>query len=131
MVLDNHVGHRPGELEASQDLVHWTLVTNLIPTNGPLPFIDPQAALYPYRFYRGVLAGVAPQLSSASAHLVGGQFQLSLAAAVGRRCEVSASTDLVHWTALTNVVMTEAAFLVTNPNAANFSHRFYRARLLP
>jgi len=117
------------QIEASQDLVHWTLVTNLIPTNGALPFIDPQAASYSYRFYRGVLVGAAPQLSSA--HLVGGQFQFSLGAAVGRRCEVSASTDLVQWTPLTNLVMTEPAFLVTDPAAANFSHRFYRARLLP
>ncbi len=117
-------------IEASQDLVHWTVVTNLIPTNGILPFIDPDASLYPYRFYRSVLVGAAPQLSSAF-FLPGGQFQLDLAAGVGRRCEVSASTNLTDWVALTNLIMTEPALLVLDPAAGSFPQRFYRARLLP
>jgi hypothetical protein len=117
-------------IEASQDLVHWTLVTNLIPTNGILPFIDPDASLYPYRFYRSVLEGAAPQLSS-TRFLPGGLFQLDVAASVGRRCEVSASTNLTDWNTLTNLVMTEPALRVVDPAAGDLPRRFYRARLLP
>jgi hypothetical protein len=117
-------------IEASQDLVHWVLLTNLIPTNGLLPFVDPEAALYPYRFYRGILVGAAPQLSSAR-FLTGGQFQLDLAASVGRQCEVSASTNLTDWVAFTNLVMTEPVLRIIDTAAGDFPHRFYRARLLP
>ncbi len=117
-------------IEASQDLVHWTVVTNLIPRIGPLPFIDPDAAFYPYRFYRSVLEGAAPQLSSARFQ-AGGQFQLDLAANVGRRCEVSASTNLTDWVALTNLIMTEPSLRVIDTSAGDFPRRFYRARVLP
>ena len=77
-----------------------------------------------------VLVGAAPQLSSAF-FLPGGQFQLDLAANVGRRCEVSASTNLADWVPLTNLIMTEPALLVIDPAATDFPRRFYRARLLP
>jgi hypothetical protein len=119
-------------IEASQDLVLWTTLTNLMPrsTFGPLPFIDPDASLYSYRFYRSVLVGAAPQLSSAR-FLAGGEFQLDLAANVGRRCEVSASTNLTDWVALTNLIMTEPALRVIDTSAGDFPRRFYRARVLP
>ena len=105
-------------------------MTNLIPTNGLLPFIDPNASLYTHRFYRSTLRGTSPLLSSAR-FLPGGLFQFDVAADVGRRCEVSASTNLADWVALTNMVMTEPALRVVDPTAAGFSLRFYRARLLP
>jgi hypothetical protein len=117
-------------IEASPDLVHWAVVTNLIPTNGVLPFIDPAAPLYPCRFYRSVLMGAAPQLSSARV-LTGGQFQLNLGANVGRRCEVAASTNLTDWVALTNLIMAEPAMPFIDPKAADLARRFYRARILP
>lgn len=117
-------------VEASQDLVHWTLVTNLIPTNGLLPFIDPNASLYTHRFYRSTLRGTSPVLSAAR-FLPGGLFEFDVAADVGRKFEVSASTNLADWVALTNMVMTEPTLRIVDPTAAGFSLRFYRARLLP
>jgi len=115
---------------ASQDLVHWTALTNLIATNGVLPFIDPNASLYPYRFYRAALQITWPQISSP--HLVpGAGFQLSYPGDVGRIYQVLASTNLVDWSILTNVTSVTTSNFFNDPDAINYRWRFYRARPAP
>ena len=43
------------EVQASTDLKHWSLVTNLTNLTGTLEFTDPDAANFMQRFYRAVL----------------------------------------------------------------------------
>jgi len=49
----------PGQsylIYASTNLVNWTPISVLAVSGGPLPFIDPEAADYPARFYRACAA---------------------------------------------------------------------------
>ena len=55
--------------------------------------------------------------------------ELSLVAPVGLYCGVSASTDLVHWVAFTNVLTTNAVTPLLDGAAVNYKSRFYRAWL--
>ena len=58
-----------------------------------------------------------------------GAILLTLSAAIGSTCQINASTDLVHWTALTTIQSTNGTIQFTDPNASAFSHRYYRALL--
>ena len=40
------------QIEASQDLVHWTTLANVLNSAANMPFVDAEAAHYPRRFYR-------------------------------------------------------------------------------
>jgi hypothetical protein len=44
---------------------------------------------------------------------------------------IDASTDLVYWTSWTNIPATNGTFQFIDPDAANFSNRFYRAVWVP
>ncbi len=57
-----------------------------------------------------------------------GQFQFTLSGDAGAIYKIEASTDLVNWTQITNVVNSSGAVPIVDPDAANRSHRFYRAR---
>jgi hypothetical protein len=49
------VAGKPGQaigVEASPDLRQWQTLTNLVNTNGTLPFVDPEATAIGHRFYR-------------------------------------------------------------------------------
>jgi hypothetical protein len=117
-------------IEASSDLVHWTLITNLIPTNGPLPFIDPEAAAHPVRFYRCALQLPVPQFSGFHFSSNGG-FQFNFNADVGRYYQVLASTNLADWLVLTNAAAPGSNVLFIDPAAADYPQRFYLARPSP
>ncbi len=53
---------------------------------------------------------------------------LNLSANSSQTCVIEASTDLVHWTAIsTNVTDSTGQFKFTDPDAKNYSSRFYRA----
>jgi hypothetical protein len=110
---------------ASQDLEHWVLVTNLVPTNGPLPFIDPDAGLYSHRFYRSVLQ-LTPSQFSLARSLSNGSFQFNFTADPGRYYQLLASTNLLDWVILTNLPAPASNVLFLDPAAAGFPHRFYR-----
>jgi hypothetical protein len=117
-------------IEASQDLVHWVLVTNLLPIEGPLPFVDPDAGKYPRRFYRPVLDLASPQVSG-SRFLSSGSFQFSFTADVGRYYQVSASTNLRDWLVLTNLAAPASNILFLDSAASAYPRRFYQARPTP
>ena len=69
---------------------------------------------------------VAPQF--ATPFLQNNRIQFSVSAAPGNPCQIQASSDLVNWQVITNVVADDTgAIQFTDPAAANFSHRFYRA----
>jgi hypothetical protein len=57
-----------------------------------------------------------------------GQFQFTLSGDAGAIYTIEASTDLVNWTQITNVVNSSGAVPIVDPDAANRSQRFYRAR---
>jgi hypothetical protein len=59
-----------------------------------------------------------------------GGFECTLTGDPQATYRIEASTDLVNWTTLTDAVMTGGSLQVTDPNAAQFSRRFYRARPL-
>lgn len=59
-----------------------------------------------------------------------GQFELTLEGDEGAVYVVEASEDLVEWVILTTAVKGGSALVITDPDAASFSQRFYRARPL-
>ena len=117
-------------IEASQDLVHWIVITNLLPTSGPLPFVDPDAHLYSRRFYRPVWQVAAPRLAS-PIRLANGAFQVSFNADIGRYYKVLASTNLHDWVVLTNVAAVSGNVLFLDSSATNYPRRFYQALPTP
>jgi hypothetical protein len=54
-------------------------------------------------------------------------FDFVLNSLPGLYCRVDASTDLLHWTTITNLISIEATTFFQDPAAANYSQRFYRA----
>ena len=63
-------------------------------------------------------------------HFPNGQFQFSLAGAGGSEYEILVSTNLLNWSQLVTVEMTNNACVILDTNT-NLSRRFYRAMLLP
>jgi len=59
--------------------------------------------------------------------LPNGQFRFTLAGDGGRIHTIQASTNLVNWTALTNLASVTATNQFTDPTAPDFSRRLYRA----
>jgi hypothetical protein len=57
--------------------------------------------------------------------------QLMLQGQIGSNYSIEASTDLVHWMAITSQIDTNGTFFVTDTNAPNFPTRFYRTKLVP
>jgi hypothetical protein len=112
-------------IEASEDLVVWTTLTNILFIDNGLQFIDPDAYRYDHRFYRS--AWIAPSVEFRSPTILpSGQFQWMAAGDIGRTCRVEASTNLLNWVTLTNAVLTNSLTPLADPGAAQFDHRFYR-----
>ncbi len=117
-------------LEASTDLVHWVALTNVVSSNGVMAIIDVDAALYPKRFYRAGLS-LAPASVNSPQRSPGGLFQFNFAGELARRYEVQASTDLVTWISITNVLLTTSPTTFFDPATTHYSRRFYRVQPLP
>ena len=45
------------------------------------------------------------------------------------RATIEASTDLLYWVNLTNIILTNLTAPFTDPSATNYSQRFYRVRV--
>jgi hypothetical protein len=117
-------------IEASQDLIHWMDVTNLVPTNGPQLFTDPDAALYSHRFYRPIIEVTPPRILSQQ-RFPTGPYQFSFSSEVGRYYQVLGSTNLQDWVVLTNVAAISSNILFWDPSAGNYPRRFYQPRPHP
>jgi hypothetical protein len=116
---------RSYRIEVSDDLVHWTLLTNILCTNLLTELMDSDSAIFPQRFYRAAEFTAAPMLGAvveASPNLL----KLLISGEPGRNYQLQASTDLVTWTWLTNICVTNAASTYSDPDASKFPSRFYR-----
>ena len=86
-------------------------------------------------FQTTVNAATAPQVTSSWIAGAGGssspQLQLSMSGQVGPDYAVWASEDLVSWVNLTTTTPTAFPYVWADPNAANFSKRFYQVKLGP
>jgi hypothetical protein len=125
------------EILASTDLKNWAVIaTATLDSSGLLDFTDASAANYPQRFY---------QLREAQAVDPGyARAQLQLQAGTGKSCkltvtglanhiyDIEATSDFMVWTVIGTVTAgTEGTVDFTDPNAGNFSQRFYRTRENP
>jgi len=111
-------------IQASTDLKHWVTLHACQLTNAPWCFIDTESHLYPRRYYRLMAAeGVAlmeqPRWGS-------GQFNCNLVGEPGRLVVVVASTNLLDWTPLSLNTLGSAPLSFTDPQSAQFPHRFYQ-----
>jgi hypothetical protein len=112
-------------LEASDDLIHWVALTNLISSNGLSAILVAEVGIFPRRFYRAAWAPT-PAVVQSAWQAPGGQFTFAFGGELARRYEIQAATNLVHWVSLTQVVLTNAPAIFTDPQAAAFPRRFYR-----
>ncbi|TXT49500.1 MAG: beta-glycosidase-like protein [Limisphaerales bacterium] len=70
-----------------------------------------------------------PLALGAGTFLSGGQFQLQVGGGIsGSNWTVQASSDLLNWTAVTNITATGGNVTVVDAGATNYPYRFYRAR---
>ncbi|MFO1514263.1 MAG: pectinesterase family protein [Verrucomicrobiota bacterium] len=76
-----------------------------------------------------VLRPVQPNLQTVA--LAGGALQFQITGDVGPDYLIQASTNLVDWSAVTNLASPVLPFTWTDPVAANFPQRFYRVFLGP
>ena len=60
-----------------------------------------------------------------------GTFQFTLEGPKGRSFQIIAATGLTGWTVIATLVNTNGTLIVTDPTAATFDQRFYRALLKP
>ncbi len=117
-------------LLASTNLVDWIPIDGYVFTNPPVTIIDPDAASFRWRFYR-----IGPSISLLAGTLAVGDASWSSGSGVnlllyvtpGVNYQIEASTNLVHWSVLTNFTGTLSPFPFHDPAATNFDRRFYRA----
>jgi hypothetical protein len=87
--------------------------------------VDADAAGVPQRFYRAAEFRSVPGVDSSLVPGEGG-FQFTLRGEASRMYQIQASTNLISWAPLTNVLMTNAVLLFRDGDAAQFPQRFYR-----
>jgi hypothetical protein len=118
-------------IEASTNLVDWQPIQYFVVTSSPAYFTDYSATYYNQRFYRAVpltqvQLPVVPQFGAVRL-VSGGGVQLTLTGGVGQTYTVQASTNLVNWVAITNLVLATGSGQFTDYSVTNSPQRFYRA----
>ena len=122
-------------IQASTNLVDWQPVQYLALTSPSGYFTDYYAPFYSRRYYRAVplsqeqsqaVPPVAPQLGAVRL-VSGGGVQVTLMGGVGQTYNVQASTNLVNWVAVTNLVLSTGSGQFTDYSVTNCPQRFYRA----
>jgi len=74
----------------------------------------------------------APVQFSSTVQLTDGKSQFQLSAGAVQNVDVQASTDLTNWLSIgTTKIAVGGSAMVTDPDAASFTNRFYRAQLVP
>jgi hypothetical protein len=96
--------------------------------------VDPQAGLFPHRFYRarifnGVLPVPAILASGINFGYTANGFGFDLAGVAGQTAVIECSTNLSVWTALATNTLESGLVNFTDPAATNSPCRFYRLRL--
>ena len=119
---------RTWRIEASEDLIHWQPITNLLATNLLSQLIDADAPRYPHRFYRASLSVIQPSMSNPTQ--TNGLFQFLVQGEPGRNYQIQVSTNLTSWTTLQNILLTNPTTLWSDTNSSRFNTRFYRVIFL-
>jgi hypothetical protein len=119
-------------IEASSDLANWLPIQTNALINGQVRFTDPQAALFPKRFYRARFAfASSPQLllqfSPGISGFISNQFGFNLSGTGGQTVVIEASTNLTAWTPLLTNSLLTGYYYFNDPGSTNFPQRFYRA----
>jgi hypothetical protein len=118
----------------TQQVVFGNSTTALTPAQLRGIVFDYSGTNYPARILSNgeiipdIAANASPMLSLQSQS--GGVMQLTIGGVSGRTYEVEVSTDLLNWTAWTQVNST-GTNPVVDTNTTGAPQRFYRARLLP
>jgi hypothetical protein len=117
-------------LSASTNLVNWTPLFVFACTNATVDVFDSDARNFKSRFYRvGPRTSVSGmQLRLGSAQPLGSNgFDMVLLLSPGTSCRIEASSDLLNWTTITNLLSTNVTTYFRDPVAVNHRQRFYRA----
>jgi hypothetical protein len=115
----------PYEVQVSTNLVDWTRLTLITPTNTATPVIDGGAGSGT-RFYRlRDLSLIWFERPTSPA----GSIRLVLHSPPNLRLLLLASTNLTDWTTLATVTNTLGTIQITNSLTTNFPRRFYRAQV--
>jgi hypothetical protein len=115
-------------IEASTDFLQWTVLTNVIFAVPPGAFLDLDATNFAHRFYRSAWRRPGITLAS-TGQFVGNQFRLQLSGEIGRVYRVEASTNLMNWQLLPNLIVTNSITPFTDTGAGQYPQRFYRFSL--
>jgi hypothetical protein len=73
----------------------------------------------------------APPVTLTPVSLAAGKFTLQINGSVGPQYILQASTNLINWTSILTNTPSVMPLTVTDTNAVNFKHRFYRALVGP
>ena len=112
-------------VQATTNFATWVNVMTNSPADSLLEFLDMDAHLYPYRFYRPMPVGGAV---GEIARLDGTQLTLRLLGVAGRTYVVQASTNLNNWVDLSTNVAGPRTLVFTNTIDPMFPHRFFRLK---
>ena len=117
-------------LEASTNLVTWSVLRAFTCTNVPTVVVDGTAQASGRRFYRvAPLAAAGPVkigFKSASGVTTNG-VDLRLDAPVGLNYRIEVSTNLLNWSTLGLLPGTNSPLYLRDNTATNYKQRFYRA----
>jgi N-acetylneuraminic acid mutarotase len=114
-------------LQASTNLIDWVTITNVLVNGNPMLAIDPNARNYRLRFYRlsDQIGGATIYISSFQ-RLPNHTSQFQVNGILGQTYAIQVSGDLVNWTNLANVTLTNSPVPFSDSGSTNINRRFYR-----
>lgn len=110
------------------NFIYTTSATNLanggyVPvTNGAFSVVVPASSVFTLTCSNTTPYFIKPTVQN-------GRVVFSLMAAPGSTCQIQATTDMVNWANVTNIVSTNGVIQFTEPNMSGFPQHFYRALL--
>jgi hypothetical protein len=126
-------GPTNGTLGSSSGMFNWRPIISQSNTTNTMSIVAADSGSptmsATQNFTITVLRPAQPNLQSVS--LGGGALQFQVTGDAGPDYLIQASTNLVDWSAVTNLASPVLPFPWTDPNAANFNQRFYRIQLGP
>jgi Leucine-rich repeat (LRR) protein len=119
------------QVQVSTNLINWSSLAVITPTNTDMPFLDTNA-VPGTRFYR-LYTLPSSSILLDSPGLTNGTFRFVVHSLTNQHLSILASTALTNssWTTLTSFTNTLGAVPYTDVQSTGFSRRFYRVLLLP